>query len=441
VYDSLVTAGPLSGAEVWLVGTPFRAVTDTAGRFHLAGVPAGRYRLTTFHPLLDSLGVASPLVHVGVAPGDSAGVQIALPSERSLFASRCGRPPGPGEGLALGVVLDVDDAAPVAGARVVARWIDYPLTRKRFVRTPRQAATTTGAGGQFALCGIPNDVGLEVDAVAGVRSSGAVTVFLDERLVGFRQLHVARPDTAVVADADTAPRPAAGRDEREIRVPRRGAITLVGRVVNQAGRPVADAVVASHVAALSTRTDSSGAFRLRGLAAGSQDLVVRAIGFEPAVTAVVVRREPEPLTIALDRDAVALPSITVVGRRESRWDRTGFENRRWVGRGKFITREDVAARSAASVPDLLRGVSGIEVTRDGSEDVVVVRRGARVCRPDVYLDGLYVPDGASQLKYLVIPGRVVGMEVYAGMTAPDEFIRTVPPCGSVVIWTTWSSRR
>ena len=441
VYDSLVTAAPLRGAEVWLVGTPFRAVADSAGRFRLDGVPAGRYRLAAFHPLLDSLGVASPLVDVGVAGGDSAGVQIALPSERALYVSRCGRLPGPGEGLAIGLVLDVDDETPVASARVAARWVDYPLVRGRFVRTPRQAETTTAPGGQFTLCGIPNEIGLEVDAVAGGRSSGAVTVFLDERLVAFRQLHVARPDTAAVADADTAPR--AGPDAPAARVPRRGAITLLGRVVNKAGQPVADAVVASDVAGLSTRTDSSGAFRMRGLAAGSQDLAVRAIGFEPAVVSVVVRRDPGPLTIVLDRDALALPSITVVGRRESRWDRTGFENRRWLGTGKFITREDVAARAASYVPDLLRGIAGLEVTREGygSDEAVHVRRGSRVCEPDVYLDGLHVPDGASQLRYLVSPGRVVGMEVYVGMTAPAEFIRKTPPCGSIVIWTTWSSRR
>src|SRR5437762_5975893 len=62
VYDSLISAAPLEGAEVWIEGTNRTARTDALGRFELAALAAGRYRLTFEHPVLDSTGLAAPPV-------------------------------------------------------------------------------------------------------------------------------------------------------------------------------------------------------------------------------------------------------------------------------------------------------------------------------------------------------------------------------------------
>src|SRR5438876_8402696 len=54
VFDSLITGRPLDGAEVWIESTNRMARSDAAGNFVLGAVPPGRYRLTFYHPMLDS---------------------------------------------------------------------------------------------------------------------------------------------------------------------------------------------------------------------------------------------------------------------------------------------------------------------------------------------------------------------------------------------------
>src|SRR5207244_10783896 len=80
VYDSLISAAPLEGAEVWVEGTNRTARTDAAGRFELTALAAGHYRLSFDHPLLDSIGVAAPPVVVNVAAGGATAVPLATPS-------------------------------------------------------------------------------------------------------------------------------------------------------------------------------------------------------------------------------------------------------------------------------------------------------------------------------------------------------------------------
>src|SRR5688500_18555648 len=71
VHDSIARR-PLAGATVQLVATDSigrfgrTTVSDSLGRFSIADVPEGRYRLGFFHAKLDSLGVDAPLREVYV---------------------------------------------------------------------------------------------------------------------------------------------------------------------------------------------------------------------------------------------------------------------------------------------------------------------------------------------------------------------------------------
>jgi len=69
VYDSLIGAAPLAGAEIWIEGTNRTARTDPAGRFEIPALPAGRWRLNFSHPLLDSTGLSAPGALVDVTAG------------------------------------------------------------------------------------------------------------------------------------------------------------------------------------------------------------------------------------------------------------------------------------------------------------------------------------------------------------------------------------
>lgn len=71
------TGQALKGAEVVLVGTPYRALTDSEGRFTLEGLPGHRYRLRLAH---DALQPAPPPLTVTLVRGETLQVD---PSGRS----------------------------------------------------------------------------------------------------------------------------------------------------------------------------------------------------------------------------------------------------------------------------------------------------------------------------------------------------------------------
>lgn len=64
---------PIAGAEVELVGTPFRTRSDSAGRFNLRGVPVGAYRLQ-----LRAVGYAPLVLDVQLTAEGLEGVEALL---------------------------------------------------------------------------------------------------------------------------------------------------------------------------------------------------------------------------------------------------------------------------------------------------------------------------------------------------------------------------
>src|SRR5438552_9071307 len=120
VYDSLISAAPLEGAEVWIEGTNRTARTDALGRFELAALAAGRYRLTFEHPVLDSTGLAAPPVVVDVAADGATAVTLATPGPATAHRTLCPHDPWHQTGAILGLVRDAADGKPLPDVAVTA---------------------------------------------------------------------------------------------------------------------------------------------------------------------------------------------------------------------------------------------------------------------------------------------------------------------------------
>src|SRR5207302_6173255 len=125
VYDSLISAAPLAGAEVWIEGTNRTARTDAAGRFELTALAAGRYRLTFTHPVLDSTGLAAPAVVVDVIAGRASAVSLATPGPATVHRTLCPHDPWQKTGSILGLVRGVADGTPLPDVVVTAHWTIY----------------------------------------------------------------------------------------------------------------------------------------------------------------------------------------------------------------------------------------------------------------------------------------------------------------------------
>src|SRR5262249_32788672 len=114
-------------------------------------------------------------------------------------------------------------------------------------------------------------------------------------------------------------------------------------------------------------TATDGAYGLRG-AAGSQVLIVRQVGLGAAVVPVVLSAsQPRLVDVTMQRVPPTLAVVNVVADRmrlAGVYDRIGFNERRRLGHGQFMTAEDIERKHESNTADLFRGMAGVRVTYD-----------------------------------------------------------------------------
>jgi hypothetical protein len=135
----------------------------------------------------------------------------------------------------------------------------------------------------------------------------------------------------------------------------------------------------------------------------------------------------EPLVVTVHRDREIADFYDRMARR-------GF--------GYFLSREQIEARGpGAQVTDLLRTMPGVQITPmsatfTGAGNLVTMRGGIGRCLPDVYIDGVPVPQYAgSGVDDLLTPGMLEGVEVYTSTAGVPGTIHARGNCGVVAFWT------
>jgi hypothetical protein len=119
---------------------------------------------------------------------------------------------------------------------------------------------------------------------------------------------------------------------------------------------------------------------------------------------------------------------------------TGFFQRRRIGLGEFLTREDIVERPPTQrITDLLVGMRGVQVTRDG---IAFRAPGESImggCAPRVYLDGMlsglaltFDFSGVNSIP----TDAIEAIEVYRGPSEiPPQYGGAQGTCGVVLLWT------
>jgi hypothetical protein len=238
-------------------------------------------------------------------------------------------------------------------------------------------------------------------------------------------------------------------------------VRLHGRVIDDAS---SEAVAGASVVMQDARgravarqlTDELGQFSFTAQGAGPVRLVAERIGFRRTVT--------PPLSlegytlfrveVRVAAEAVVLAPLEVVSR--SRTDRgptlAGFDERRTMGTGWFVTREEIESQRPSRVTDLLATAPGVAMQSGGvgGRRTVYMSRSGH-CPAQIFVDGFHVNRptrqavggrrGASTTEAfpiddLVQPGSIEGIEVYQGLSRiPPEFRTLDVACGVVAIWT------
>ncbi len=171
-----------------------------------------------------------------------------------------------------------------------------------------------------------------------------------------------------------------------------GAAVLTGLVSDSDNRPLSGAVVSLEGLNLSVLTNEAGFYRLTGVPAGEQRIVVNYIGYEPG-RATVTARAGETLRtdITLSIRPLALAGITVEGDRFG--SRAAALNRQNTASSilNVISSEQVERFADPQVSDALRRVPGVATFDSRGESENVFLRGMAPGMTVVSLDGERLP--------------------------------------------------
>lgn len=138
---------------------------------------------------------------------------------------------------------------------------------------------------------------------------------------------------------------------------------IAGVIVDEGGKPIAEADVVASADNAHVKSDSAGKFEIRNLEAGQYNVRIRRIGFFPArTTADLGRGGRADLHVEMKVRPAILDSVVVVadGKCPDR-SYTGFLCRKRAGKGVYMTDDDIFDKNAREIGDVFRGVPGFRI--------------------------------------------------------------------------------
>src|SRR3954469_1597627 len=144
--------------------------------------------------------------------------------------------------------------------------------------------------------------------------------------------------------------------------------TVMGRVVDDAGQPIAAAILEVSDIGRSVTTEADGTFRLV-LGPGRYTLPIRRQGYAPAVRELAVGESRAPLEIALKRSPFRLEPITVTATRQAAAS-TGLSLP-----ATALAGDDLRRAQSVSLAHLVAGLPGVSAITTGAQIGKPVIRG------------------------------------------------------------------
>lgn len=404
LYDSLRSQGPIAGAEVVLLGAGARAITDSEGGFTFRGPLADGDTVAYWAPWLDSLGV--PAVK-RVVRGDRARepVTLATPSLESLLTAHCGAPLSRDQAAALGELTD-EVGRPRAGWQLAATWTDVQVDGTRIAEQRLATVDTTTLAGGWVLCGLPLDATVTVVATGPRGEALTQSLQVHSRLLRRDLVH---------GSADAR-------------------VVVRGRVTTAAGAGIANArvTVGGSDSAVAV-SDANGRFATALLPARSTDVVIRAIGFAPTWLPL----SPRGGEVEVGEVTLAEAPYELEARRITEGpfahERRGFEERRSVGLGFFVT-DDMLRHVPVVSPVVVYSLTPrLRLRTTPAGPALLLRKGPGACSPRFFVDG--ADEGTMDARdQALLLERAKRLEIYTAAQAPPRY-NDFDGCGSIVVWT------
>jgi hypothetical protein len=419
VFDSLHRRY-LKFAEVVIEGVNERIVTDSTGRFRIAGIPPGTYQVGVFHPLLDTLGIALATRPFHVGPDSESIAILSVPSASTIIRGAC--PPSSsdqGNSAVIGHVNDPETLQPVKGAEVSIAWVALTISKEAGIRrAPHLVTDTTDAAGAFTICGLPNSMEASLQA----RKGTAVTAQIPISIGGAATELFAR--TLLLSTADSGVK--AGKATVS------GTVILDGNATNAGSRVE---LLGTDAIAL---TNEKGEFTMANLPSGSRVLLARHLGYEAQTVPVdLTAREPQKVVIKLPRFVTEMDPVVVIARRNASLDRVGFNQRKRSGNGYYLDPERLEKMHPNRLTDIFQQVPGLRVNYSGSSVEVSSSRGSSIsgCVQYILDDMPWMSGWPGDINTFISGREIVAVEVYSASSTPARFTRAFNDCTTIVLWT------
>ncbi|HTE48181.1 MAG TPA: carboxypeptidase regulatory-like domain-containing protein [Gemmatimonadaceae bacterium] len=233
--------------------------------------------------------------------------------------------------------------------------------------------------------------------------------------------------------------------------------TIAGIVVDDSGRPIADADVFAFPQTPRVHTDSAGRFALTNLDGDFYHVRARHIGFAPGETTTDLSKNGRvEVKIELARRPVVLDSVVVTADGVCPTNSyKGFNCRKHSGKGVYLTDDDLADKGAVELGEAFRDVPGfrleIAITPYGRKPKPIPTRGSGCL--NALVNGLAT--GVTNPLPLFAT-ELLAAEIYSRPSeVPSEYQRFIwqrgirqssshmsrdngsEPCSLVVYWTSY----
>jgi len=211
-------------------------------------------------------------------------------------------------------------------------------------------------------------------------------------------------------------------------------------IIDSAGAPIEEVLMiltdTAGVTIRSARSDAGGVVHLLAPKPGTYRASFTRIGFNPYTTGGLMLREGETLVMEIRMHArpQALSTMRVKARTRREFGREGWADRKALGKGVFLTGDEIRAESASTVAEALAKVDGFQVRYRPLPELSTLR-GNRCLQ--YMVNSLLMPvipgeHPSETLDRVLGADRVMGIEVYRdyGEVPPvfrSRAVQSVPP--------------
>lgn len=432
VYDSVAHA-PLAGAIVQVarvdsssesVQRTFTAITDSAGRYVVEGVPTGRFAIGFQHDALSALGLDAPIRALEILDDRAIAIDLYVPSGHVIRALRCGTDGRGRDGMLAGYVTGARDGAVRTAAQLEVFWTEMVVKDGSMETVRLSARGRVSESGNYTVCGLP------LEETLGIRVSDAGSRMIEGELLVPADA-VVRHDFALTDSGVVT-----------------GTSRVLGRVVTSDSTPLSAG--RALIAPLGVEASVSGGwFSIGGIPAGTWPVEVRAIGHEPHTVLVnLAEAMTTNASIVVSRRAQKLDAVSIVGKPgRDLVVLSELRQRMLVSGGTAFLPGNSWLQTATFPADVVRAARGFTYKNPtlvlgrtmANGDTCKTNSGPRLendkKRVVIYLDGMKFPAGLEELHNMVPMNQVLAIEAYPDVVSVPARWRTNDACAVIAVWT------